>query len=213
MALFIGRVSSYVTSRELEDLFKEYGKLDRVSAKGRYAFVTFTDERDAEEAMEKLQGHVLDGTSINIEWAKESGRFNGNSRRREFDSDDRKCYNCDRVGHIAKNCRERRRSRSRDRYSRRDRSRDRYSRRDRSRDRYSRRDRSPRRDSRSPRRERSPRRDSRSPRRERSPRRDSRSPRRDSRSPRRERSSVSPRRDSPARESRSPVSPGSPSQD
>lgn len=45
-----------------QDLFKKYGHLKRCELKSSYAFVTYEDERDAEEAMRELQGYQLGGS-------------------------------------------------------------------------------------------------------------------------------------------------------
>jgi len=75
MALFVGRISNQVRTRDINDLFSKYGHLKRCDIKGTFAFVTYEDERDGEDALEKLQGYDLLGSRINIEWAKGSGRY------------------------------------------------------------------------------------------------------------------------------------------
>eukprot|EP01130_Rhizamoeba_saxonica_P011742 TRINITY_DN4883_c0_g1_i1.p1 TRINITY_DN4883_c0_g1~~TRINITY_DN4883_c0_g1_i1.p1 ORF type:complete len:155 (+),score=36.89 TRINITY_DN4883_c0_g1_i1:30-467(+) len=141
MALFVGRISSRIRERDLEELFEPFGKLTRNDVKGTFAFVTFEDERDAQDAIDKLDRTDLDGQSIIVEWAKSE-----RSRRAP------NCYDCGRRGHFARDCR------TRDRYRRRSRSRDRYRRRSRSRDRdrYSRSRSRERRRSRTPEKRRSP---------------------------------------------------------
>lgn len=128
MSLFVGRLNDKIRQRDLEDVFKKYGSLNRCEVKNgpnnSFAFVTFSDERDAEDAKKDLQGTELLGCKLNIEWAKESGRFSGGrggGRSKDFN-----CYECGRPGHLARDCRERKtskhsrsRSRSRDRGRRR----------------------------------------------------------------------------------------------
>jgi len=201
--LFVGRLASGVKERDLEEIFTRFGRIKRLNMKGQYAFVTFDDERDAEDALE-LQGHELHGSRINLEWAKASGRFNPPPRRYSRRSPPRRSYRRSprRERDRSRSTERRHRSTSRDRKkskssrSPRDRSRSNERRRtspdkkdlkQKSPDRSPRRDRSPKRD-RSPRREASPRRDS--PRREASPRKEG-SPQRDI-SPRRDRSDGSP---------------------
>eukprot|EP01125_Pyxidicula_operculata_P019799 TRINITY_DN720_c0_g1_i3.p1 TRINITY_DN720_c0_g1~~TRINITY_DN720_c0_g1_i3.p1 ORF type:complete len:124 (+),score=4.47 TRINITY_DN720_c0_g1_i3:211-582(+) len=82
MALFIGRVSRDVRPKDLEDLFSQYGNLKRCDLKTNFAFVTFEDERDAEDAVKAINGTELFGSRVNVEWAKGSSRYDENARRR-----------------------------------------------------------------------------------------------------------------------------------
>merc|ERR1712166_1197095 len=89
--------------------------------------------------MKDLQHKDLEGLEINIEWGKNSRHFDPEKakraprdKERRADKSDVKCFKCDKKGHFARDCRERRyrrgsRSRSRSRSPRRDRERrDRY---------------------------------------------------------------------------------------
>lgn len=58
MSLFVGNISKNVRSRDLDDEFERYGRCSinyKVGAggasQGSYAFVTYEDEHDGEEAM------------------------------------------------------------------------------------------------------------------------------------------------------------------
>lgn len=61
MSLFIGRLNNDVRTKDLQELFGKYGTLKRCETKGTFGFLTFDDERDAEEAMEELQGREIRG--------------------------------------------------------------------------------------------------------------------------------------------------------
>jgi len=50
--------------------------------KGSYAFVEFDQEKDAEDAMNDLQGKDMGGLAITIEWSKKSGRFDPKDSKR-----------------------------------------------------------------------------------------------------------------------------------
>jgi RNA recognition motif-containing protein len=89
MSLFVGRLNDRVSKRDLEDAFGHYGRLVRCDVKSTFAFVTFEDERDAEDAVSELHGREIAGCRINVEWTKESGRGRGK---------DDLCYECGKPG-------------------------------------------------------------------------------------------------------------------
>jgi len=128
-------MSTRTDERTFEDFVSKYGDIkkavivyDQKTGRSRgFGFATFHDKEDAVAAREKLNGAELEGREIRVDFSitkrahsPTPGQYMGREKRR---SRSRDRY---------------RRSRSRDGYSRRSRSRDRYSRRSRSRDRYSR---------------------------------------------------------------------------
>eukprot|EP01035_Chromulina_nebulosa_P018666 gene18666-24412_t len=54
---------------DIRDLLSDYKTIQRVDCKVKYGYVFFTDSKDAEDAIEKLDGKVVDGKEIHIELA------------------------------------------------------------------------------------------------------------------------------------------------
>lgn len=47
----------------------------------KFAFVSYTDVRDAEDAKSEMNRKNLGGLEITVEWSKKSGRFDENEER------------------------------------------------------------------------------------------------------------------------------------
>ncbi|VDN97118.1 unnamed protein product [Rodentolepis nana] len=80
--VYIGRLPSRCSERDIEKFFKGYGRLRDIVLKTGYGFVEFEEERDAEDAVYDLHGRELKGERIIVEHARlPPGR--GSDRRRE----------------------------------------------------------------------------------------------------------------------------------
>lgn len=75
--LFVGNLDSMVTQAELRRLFEAYGQVaqvhvivDRNTGVPQYAFVEMIKDADAEKAIQELNGSVLRGRTLNVEYAR-----------------------------------------------------------------------------------------------------------------------------------------------
>lgn len=68
--LFVKNISNEVTEEEVQQLFEQYGKLERVRKMKDYAFVHFEQREDAVKAMNEQQAKTLGKSQIDISLAR-----------------------------------------------------------------------------------------------------------------------------------------------
>jgi len=91
--LYVGNLSYSTTQEALENLFSQAGKVesvkiitDRSTGQSRgFAFVEMSSQREADQALQRLNGQVLDGRNILVNAARaedrrDSGRRGGGRR-------------------------------------------------------------------------------------------------------------------------------------
>lgn len=90
--IFVGNLPMDVKEREIEDIFYKYGKVRSIDLKTparppAFAFVTFEDSRDADDAVYGRHGYEFDGAKLRVEHCKERGRDRDRDRGRDRDRD------------------------------------------------------------------------------------------------------------------------------
>jgi cold-inducible RNA-binding protein len=78
MKMYVGNLSFETTENDLQDLFEQHGTvnevqlmMDRFTSKSRgFAFVTMNDGGQANAAVSALNGHQLNGRTLNVNQAR-----------------------------------------------------------------------------------------------------------------------------------------------
>jgi len=76
--IYVGNLPTDIKESELDDLFYKYGRIKDIDIKNplrppAFAFVTFEDSRDAEDAVRGRDGYNFDGNRLRCEISKGSG--------------------------------------------------------------------------------------------------------------------------------------------
>ncbi|XP_069564102.1 RNA-binding protein 4.1-like [Brachyistius frenatus] len=68
--IFIGNLACNTTADELRELFEKYGKVTECDVVKNYGFVHMSNTTEAEEAIQNLHQHQLNGWRMNVEMSK-----------------------------------------------------------------------------------------------------------------------------------------------
>lgn len=74
--IFVGGLGDNMAKEELEREFSKYGRLSQVWVAQNppgFAFLEFDDDRDADEAIRQMNGVVLNGSRLRVEYSRERG--------------------------------------------------------------------------------------------------------------------------------------------
>eukprot|EP01035_Chromulina_nebulosa_P021623 gene21623-27986_t len=90
--IYIGNLPIDIKDKEVEDLFEKYGKIIDVNVKiparpPAYAFLTYEDRRDAEDAVKYRDGYDFAGSRLRVEFAKDNRDGDRGGRDRDRDRD------------------------------------------------------------------------------------------------------------------------------
>jgi len=79
--LFVGNIAHGVTDHEVRSLFEKHGKVTECDVLGSFGFVHMESDKEAEDAISKLDKYGLRGQELNVEKSKSSG----SGKRRDHD--------------------------------------------------------------------------------------------------------------------------------
>ncbi|CAF1136348.1 unnamed protein product [Didymodactylos carnosus] len=106
--IFVGNLHRKTQRHDLEEVFRQYGRLIRCDMKygwsSAYAFIEYEVERDAEDAIKSEHGRVLNGMRTVVEWVKSGPRQPGQNVVRNDRYSRNICYNCMESGHHSWEC-------------------------------------------------------------------------------------------------------------
>ncbi|KAF9928829.1 serine arginine-rich splicing factor [Mortierella antarctica] len=94
--VYLGRLSRDASDRDVESLFKSYGRLREVTLKNGFGFVEFSDPRDAKDAVYDTHGKEFLGERLVVELARGDRR---GDRRDDRERDDRRFRPPERTEH------------------------------------------------------------------------------------------------------------------
>ena len=107
--VYVGNLGTGAGNGELERAFSYYGPFSTVWIARNplgFAFVEFEDPRDAEDAVQGLDGKVICGSQVRVELStgiSQRSHFDTPPAQRPFDPND-KCYKCGEKGYYAYDC-------------------------------------------------------------------------------------------------------------
>eukprot|EP01036_Dinobryon_divergens_P029450 gene29450-38546_t len=84
--VYVGNLPTDIKESEIDDLFYKYGRIREIDLKTparppAFAFITFEDYRDAEDAIRARDGYNYDGYRLRVEFAKGERRGGFDDRR------------------------------------------------------------------------------------------------------------------------------------
>lgn len=90
--IYIGRLSRRTRAQDIRDAFRKFGAIKTLDLKSDYAFLEYDDEKQAKEAIKKMDREELDGHQIIVEEAIPKRKSHGPSSQDV-------CFNCGLRGH------------------------------------------------------------------------------------------------------------------
>jgi len=96
--LFVGNITTEMTADDLREAFEAYGIVLDAMVFGKYGFVHFDDDGDAQKATDALNNREVKGSKIRVEVSTSEPGAPSKGSRGEG------CFKCGLDGHFAKGC-------------------------------------------------------------------------------------------------------------
>ena len=96
-----------ITKEDVQSFFANAGSIIKLWVARKppgFGFVEFEDARDAEDAIEDLDGKEIRGRVVTVQFQKSGERGGGRGDDRGRGRSNEECFNCHRIGHFARNC-------------------------------------------------------------------------------------------------------------
>lgn len=65
--IFVGQLPKKIRSNYLDEQFSKFGKIRDIDLKTNHAFIEFDNPRDAEEAVEEMDGKTIMDSKISVQ--------------------------------------------------------------------------------------------------------------------------------------------------
>ncbi|CAF1129828.1 unnamed protein product [Adineta ricciae] len=136
VTVYVGDLSEHASEEDIRSTFSTYGTIENMWLSRKpagYGFIDFRRHRDAADAVRALNGKLIGGSSVRVEFSHGRGRMKASERthrklrspsssvRRRFSPRD-VCYECGSRGHYGYDCEIRLRRQQRNRSKQRSRS-------------------------------------------------------------------------------------------
>lgn len=95
--IWIGNLNRKVMEKQLREHFISVGEISdiyiigRDPSRPRIAYLSFVNTKEADKAVEEMQGSEILGQNIRIDWANERRNFDGKKRKRELSQKEKGC--------------------------------------------------------------------------------------------------------------------------
>jgi arginine/serine-rich splicing factor 4/5/6 len=67
--VYVSHLSNSIREKDLDQEFAKYGNIKSISLKNGFAFIEYEDYRDADDAIENMDGKTFEGQKLTVQHA------------------------------------------------------------------------------------------------------------------------------------------------